>query len=367
MNRPISFLSILGVAVTLSQIASGAIFEVLPVPGDGVYFLSADSSEFLESEISVGCISESGELLWKEPIGIRRSDAGGGVLCSSLDDGILTAVSCGGGYTDILILKCSNSGEILNRDTIAFVCYDTPSDLFAFNNGYILLWDSWSTERGLHLASIDSSGNVIETVFATGTIQPAASSVSSNSTSFVVAVAPLLMEGNTPLKAYTGIGDNIWSHRLPRTEEGYADFVVDISYLDSGEQVALWSTLATCNDVNLSDLTVLSPDGEMIELIRAPLQDYSDASFVSLLGGQEIILTGRSSEESSYWIARTDIHGNPLQQLSVNSDLLPIELSLARDQGFVVSCSRSDSTERTVLQRVNQSGEIMWEYSTDTP
>lgn len=341
--------------------AYGNILSVLPVSDDGYYIISS-SQVFPQSDaISVSLLSEEGQLIWKHESTTVRGDAVGGVLCPGEDGGVVTAVTFGTGYTDILITKWSTTGEVLASDTISFFCYDSPLDLFQFKDGYVLMWDSWSSQRGLHLALLDENGAVIETIFAVETLHPGGTAMTIEDNSFVLAVSPILALENPELTCYSSVHDVVWSHLLPVKDHDYADFVVDVSYAPSGELVALWRTMATGEQPAEYCVTKHSRNGNMLDYYSFPTEWFSDFSFAGLRAGTEMVLMGHSSEESAFWIAFTDLKGELIKKLSVNLDFIPIGIELSNDHSFLVTGIEDGSDEISLL-RVSGAGEILWVF-----
>ena len=337
--------------------ANGNIVSVLPVSGDGCYIISS-SQVFPQSDaISVSLLSEVGELIWKHENATVRDDAGGGVLCPGEDGGVVTAVTFGTGYTDILITKWSSSGEELNSDTISFVCYDSPMNLFQFGEGFVLMWDSWSSQRGLHLALLDENGTVIETVFAVETLHPGPTAFTTEDNSFVLAVSPILAHDNPELTSYASVHDVVWSHFLPEKDHDYADFIVDLSFAPSGELVALWRTM----EPESYYVTEHSRNGNMLKYYSFPMERFSEMSFAGLQAGMEMVLMGHTQEESTFWIAFTDLQGELTQKLSVNLNFMPVGIEFLNDHSFLVTGVEYGSDEISLLH-VSGSGEILWAF-----
>lgn len=337
--------------------AYGNILSVIPVSGDGCYIISS-SRMYAESDtIYVSLLSEEGELIWKHENTTVRNDAVGAVLCPGLDGGIVTAVTFGTGYTDILITKWSSSGEELNSDTISFVCYDSPSNLFQFSDGYVFMWDSWSSQRGLHLALFDENGTVIETVFAVETLHPGSTAITVEDNSFVLAVSPILALDNPQLTSYASVNDVVWSDFLTEKDHDYADFVVDVSYAPSGELVALWRTM----EPESYYVTEHSRNGNMLEFYSFPMEGFSELSFTGLKAGTEMVLMGHSQEESAFWIAFADLQGELIEKLSVNLDFMPVGIEFLDDHSFLVTGVEDGSDEISLLH-VSGAGEILWAF-----
>ncbi len=356
-----SFVLLSLLVVCTSPGAYGDILSVLPVSGEGCYLISSSRMYHENDLIYVSLLSEDGELIWKHENATVRGDAVDAVLCPGLDGGIVTAVTFGTGYTDILITKWSRSGEELNSDTISFECYDYPRNLFQFSDGYVLVWDSWSSQKGLHLALLDENGTVIETVFAFETLYPGSTSVTVEDNSFVLAVSPILALDNSELTSYASVHDVLWSHFLPEKDDVCADLVVDVSYAPSGELVALWRTMATGEQPASYCVTVHSQNGHMLEYYSSPLSAFTGASFTGLKAGTEIVLMGHSQEESAFWIAFTDLKGELIEKLSVNLDFIPVGIEFLNDQSFLVTGVEDGSDEISLLH-VSGAGEILWAF-----
>ncbi len=337
------------------------ILAVLPVPGEGCYFISSQNTSGYETVICAGLLSLEGELLWERESGIVRVDATGVSACLCRDGGFLTALAFGIGYTDILITKWNIEGEALSSDTISFLCYDSPQNLFQFKNGFVLMWDSWSSQRGVHLARLDQNGSVIETVFAVETLNPASTALAADDNSFVVAVSPIVACDNPALTAYTAVDTLLWSHFLPEKDHNYADFVVDLSYTPSGELVALWETMATGEQPASYCVTEHSRNGDMLDYYSFPMERFSDISFRGLQAGTGIVLMGHSPEKSAFWIAFTGLHGNLIEKMSVNLNFIPTGIQFLSDHSFLVTGVEDGSNEITLLH-LSVAGEILWVF-----
>ncbi len=341
--------------------AYGDILSVLPVSGEGHYLVSSQNISENETAISIGLLSQEGELLWERESVIVRGDAIDASACTCFDEGFLTAIAFGIGYTDILITKWSTTGEVLASDTISFFCYDSPLDLFQFKDGYVLMWDSWSSQRGLHLALLDENATVIETVFAVETLHPGPTALTVDNNSFVLAVSPILAIDSPELTSYSSVHDVIWSQYLPVRDDDYPDFAYDVSYAPSGELAVLWNTMATGEQSASYCVTVHSQEGHMLEYYSSPVSVFTGTSFTGLKAGTELVLMGHSPEESSFWIAFTDLQGELIEKLSVNLDFIPHGIKFLDDQSFLVTGIEDGSDEISLL-RVSGAGEIIWVF-----
>ncbi|MCK5841503.1 MAG: hypothetical protein KAH31_05010 [Candidatus Sabulitectum sp.] len=352
---------ILLLMIGISTGFSSDIFAVLPVSGEGHYFVSYQNTSDNETAIGIGLLSPEGELLWERESGTVRGDATDVSACPCFDGGFLTALAFGIGYTDILITKWSTTGEVIASDTISFFCYDSPQNLFQFQDGYVLMWDSWSSQRGVHLARLDQNGSVIETVFAVETLHPAGTALAVEENSFAVAVSPIVAIENPQLTGYGSVDNVLWSHFLPEKDHEYGDFVVDLSYAPSGELVALWRTMATGEQPASYCVTEHSRNGDMLEYYSFPMEEFSDISFAGLQAGTDIVLMGHSPEESAFWIAFTDLQGELIEKLSVNLKFIPTGIQFLNDHSFLVT-GVEEGSDQTTLLHVSAAGEVLWAF-----
>lgn len=178
-----------------------------------------------------------------------REDAPGGYLCSAGEGCVLAAVAYGTGYTDILLVLLGPDGAVLGSDTIAFTCYDSPYELLATEEGYTLLWDSWSEERGLHLAFIGPECSVDTTLFVAETVNPGPAEMIVFRDHILVAVSPLLAVDRV-LFCFSSRGEPEWSV-YPLLPQG-ADFITGLS-ADSAGITMSWRALTvteTAGDVH---------------------------------------------------------------------------------------------------------------------
>lgn len=335
----------------------GGILDVLPVDGEGIYLILGENVSPCETIIRIGLVSPDGILLWQNESVTVRSDAVASVICPAVDGGILSANAFGSGYTDILLTRWSRTGTVLNTDTIAMQCYDAPGGLIQHDGGYILLWDSWSEDRGLHLAELDESGNVLETVFAFETIHPGATTLAGDENLFVVGISPLLAGDNPALIGYSSFGHELWSFHMPWEIQDSTDYIVALSLSDSGEQVALWKTLA-----GSGCCTTVSEDCELLEYYPSLCTEYAGATSIALYESENVIFSGPFTEESTFWIACTDLQGNLTQKLAVNRNLTPSKIIPFGNSSFLVTGTENDGEDGNILLRISSSGEVLWVF-----
>lgn len=359
----VSYSLFAGLLLILTSSVYGKILTSQPVLGEGIYFVSSKQINPIDEILVLGLLSFEGELLWQKETVTVRSDAEGVCLCPAPDNGILSATAFGTGYTDILITKWSSSGEVLNRDTMALECYDAPYQLTSFDEGFLLLWDSWSDERGLHLASIDSSGNIIDTIFAVETMHPAPAALSTTENSFILVASPVVTFDEPSLVNYAGLDSIIWSHDLPFEEEYYPCFVVDFFIEDSEKFNLLWDINGWSGEIDEYISTQHSKDGRVESSFESPFAEFTEAVFVELAQDNQVVLIEYFGETSSFQIVFTDIQGNELERIPVDYNLNPSAVNCLPDNSFLVYGITGNSPLNSELIRVSGNGEVLWSFS----
>lgn len=215
-------------AVHEIALQSGDICSVVPLDIDGITAL-----------LLTKCRASSGELLWSVESPMVRSDAAYGLVCEGASGNVLSVCSYGEGYTDILIQLIDPAGNVIRRDTIAMQCYDSPQALRFTGEGFVLLWDSWSEQRGVHMALIDNNGSVAKTEFVSYTVNPGPVALSAGNV-IRVGLSPILAQSDV-LFCYSPEGELLWSLAPPLPAS--AELIQEISLKVTGEFSVVWRSL----------------------------------------------------------------------------------------------------------------------------
>ena len=362
MRKKTTSTSNLVVTALLLFINSSIYAEILctyPSPNEGIYLVSSQPLTLQEDMMFLGLLSFDGNILWQEEIATVRSDAAAVSICSAQDGGILTATAYGTGYTNILVTKWNSAGEILNTDTIAYDCYDAPYQLTPFADGYLLLWDSWSDERGLHLASIDSTGDVIETVFAVETMHPAPSALSADENSFIVASSPAVIVEQNSLIKFAGLESIEWSQISQLEDEFDPCFSRDLIIEDSGKFIVLWELFDFMGEISKCIIAEYSIDGTLENCYDSSLTNFTEAIYVKLLPDGNMILIEHVEDSSFFQIITADIQGNEVQEIPVDYNFIPTTVDYLPYNSFLITGKTDEADE---LIRVTYTGEVLWSF-----
>lgn len=219
----------------------------VPETMDDVTLLNGGTCRIVQSEageyssvLQVQYLNRDGDALWSSAALPVRRDAAAGTVIESPRGEILAACAFGEGYTDILLQLFDSTGNLLNADTISLNCYDTPQALAVTGSGFALAWDSWSEERGVHLAFVDHGGTVLSTDFVSETVNPGPVALVSAGSVLVLAVSPLLAQGDI-LNFYSTAGERIGAEKpiLPDAAQ-----LIQSASVVSGDSVeTIWETL----------------------------------------------------------------------------------------------------------------------------
>ena len=219
--------------------ASG-LTDSLPLSDGGICRVIRDDLNEYTSVLRIESVDSGGAVRWTAEALPVRNDALSGLISESAQGGILFASAFGEGYTDILLQLFSDRGELLNADTVSLVCYDSPQALVVTENGFALAWDSWSEERGIHLAFISSQGRVVDTRFATGTVNPGPVALESIDGWLVLGVSPILAEDDV-LFFYSRTGERRRSITPELPDE--AQLIESIQHSETGTFSVVWKSL----------------------------------------------------------------------------------------------------------------------------
>jgi hypothetical protein len=224
---------------TIVFAVSGFIHSV-PLSDGGICGVIQEELGEYTSVLRIESVDSGGAVRWTAGALPVRNDAVSGLVSESSDGKILFASAFGEGYTDILLQLFNGSGDLLNSDTISLVCYDTPLALVSTSEGFALAWDSWSGERGVHIAFLDGDGTVVRTVFVTGTVNPGPAALAVFHSSVIIGVSPLLAQDEI-LFCYSEDGERLWADR-PVLPEG-AELIESIAPSGDGTLSVLWKSL----------------------------------------------------------------------------------------------------------------------------
>ncbi|MFO7627209.1 MAG: hypothetical protein R6V62_08125 [Candidatus Fermentibacteraceae bacterium] len=169
MNRML-FPALLMIA---SGAATGRVLDICPASGDGAWLVVQSSTEM--DEVSVSCLYliEDGEAVLADTLGSVRSDAAHCRLIQREDGGCFSATSTGTGYTAISLRSYGPDGSVEWELVEDGDCYDEPLGLLGTGDGGVLmLWDSWSTSRGLWVIRVNREGEQLWRTFALPTLHP---------------------------------------------------------------------------------------------------------------------------------------------------------------------------------------------------
>jgi len=141
-------------------------------------------------------------------------------------------------------------------------CYDSPQALTSTACGFILLWDSWSQQRGIHIALVSWEGIVSKTCFVSYTINPGPVAMDAGEV-VLVGLSPLLADRDV-LFCYSPDGDLLWSEapELPET----AQLIEKIELLESGLFTVLWHSLPDSEGGTVSTFTRHDCKGGIISI-----------------------------------------------------------------------------------------------------
>ncbi len=281
------------------------VHDVLVMPSGEVCVLGSAESTTEISNNELTMLTPSGDVLWQMDTPPVRAGAAGGVLSLTARGNIFCACEEGDGYTDVLMGLYSPSGEVLSTDMISRECYDSPQAVCAVGDGMLLAWDSWSEERGIHLAVISENGTVESTEFIAGTIHPMNIAMDHQGGVTVLGVSPVASEEGV-LFGLSQEGSVLWSSSYCPED---AMVIHDIAVEDSGEFAVLWGTVPVGIGSSSLILTRHSAGGGVTESETEPFQSIADISAVNLVHGEKVLIVSNSIH-----LVETDLNGHILTE-----------------------------------------------------
>lgn len=296
-----------GLVLFLAAVAvSNPVHDVLLMPSGEICVLRTAESGIENISNELAMFSSSGQLSWQVEVASVRRDAAGGVLLLTEEGNILCACEEGGGYTDVFIGIYNSSGEILNSDVISRECYDSPECICAVEEGILLVWDSWSEERGIHLAFLGENAAVRNTEFISGTAHPMNTALDHRSGATILGVSPIAAEEEV-LFGLSDQGSVLWSSNC--FPEG-AMVIHDIEVEESGEFTVLWGDVTVGVDGSSLLLTSHSNCGDVTALETIPFETIAEISAVNILQGGKALIVSNSIR-----LLETDLDGNILTEV----------------------------------------------------
>ena len=229
-----------GLICIMIAAVSGSVHSV-PLTDGGFCRVIQNEINDCTSVLRIESVDSSGSVRWMADALPVRNDAVSGLVSESSDGKILFTSEFGEGYTDILLQLFSNEGDLLNSDTISLVCYDSPQALISTGVGFVLAWDSWSEERGVHLAFISADGSIDRTEFLTGTVNPGPVAMAELGNTVVVGVSPILSEGEI-LFFYSENGERL--HAETPVLSQHAQLIESLQPTGAGTFSVHWKSLS---------------------------------------------------------------------------------------------------------------------------
>jgi len=303
----------------MAAICSGNVIDAVSLPHGDVCLLFSETTETEATTLKLCRYRPLEGVLWSLETPPVRADAAQGVLGLTPEGKIITAVQINEGYTDIFIGTYSQGGELLHADTLTTQCYDEPQTICSTEEGMVLAWDSWSEERGVHLATIDEEGVVTGKHFITPTAHPMNIAMDHNAGLTVVGVSPLAAEDDVLF----GINENgsvLWSVGTDCGLPDEASMILDIALEEDGGFQVLWNSGPAGGEVPRYVVTTHLAGGEVLEKVYDPVFRPDGIYALNLLRGGELLQAGYFFEEEGYHVTRTDLSGNPAAQLTLPSD-----------------------------------------------
>lgn len=344
---------------------SGRVLDVCSAEDGGAWLATASAHVGGSDAILLIRIDAAGGAVFVDTLGIVREDAASCRLISMENGGCAAAVEVGIGYTGTA-LRCYDSELMLNWKLVEDgFCYDSPYELLEMpEGGLLLLWDSWSDDRGLWVMRVSPGGETIWRSFVIPTAHPFYSClcIAPGGDCVVTASTVTLADENAAVQLNgDGGGESGWS-------------VGDLESLGAFSSMGLWNSEASllsawslepvpdCLDTLL--MVELLPGGELGMSWLFTLDHLSNSSLLDALPGGGFVLSGvdTSSESMQPWIGITDDTGTVEWSHTFADNFTPVAMDISHDGFAVVAGDPMPGTGSgaSIIVRLELGGEQIW-------
>jgi len=332
--------------IVIHAITAGACFgqvlDICEAQGNGAW-LAVQSVTDLE-EISTACLYlvEDGEAILVDSLGTVRSDAAHCRLIPRAEGGCFSATSTGTGYTAISLRAYSPEGTVEWELVEDGDCYDAPCGLLeTVDGGVLMLWDSWSTSRGLWVMKVSSAGEPVWKTFAIPTLHPFYTAFCAHGDDgCLVAAAVVAVGGDFAMTALDPTGDETEMWSVGVLENLGASTPMGVRSSDEGV-ISVWAD--TPVPENLDDLIVIRDHSDSLDSWSYSLDSLSGAELLEAVDGGFIAAGG----EDTPWVCATDMTGTVIWHHMFETEFVPVAMDSGNgfifvagecENGFFAAC-----------------------------
>lgn len=325
-----------------SGVCFGHVLDICAAQGNGAW-LAVQSFTELE-EVSLVCLYliEDGETFPVDTMGTVRSDAAHCRLIPRAEGGCFSATSTGTGYTAISLRAHNPDGSVDWELVEDGDCYDAPCGLLeTVDGGVLMLWDSWSTGRGLWVMRVSPDGEQIWKTFVLPTLHPFYTAFCAHGDDgCLVAAAVVAVGGDFAMTALDSVGDETEAWSVGVLENLGASTPMSIRSSDEGA-ISVWAD--TPVPENLDDLIVIRDRSGSLDSWSFSLRSLSGAVLLEAVGGGFIAAGGVEST----WVCTTDLTGAVTWSYGFGSAFVPVAMDSGNgfilvagdcEEGFLVAC-----------------------------
>lgn len=344
----------------LLSLAAGSVSgQVLDVcaGGNGTWLAVRCGTEIGEEASTCLFLVSEGGSVFVDTLGIVRSDAAKCCLTRRDEGGCYAAVSIGTGYTAVSLRAYGPDGarewEIIEDG----FCYDAPTGLFATSDGgAVLLWDSFSSERGLWAMRVSPAGETVWKTFALPTYHPDFTAFCPMADgSFLLAASTEAAMDDRAVAAVgsSGVVESFWT--AGSLEALGAVTPVGI-WTARGVPLSAWSGETTPVSLDELVMTTLLEDGATGESWRFKLNPVTGAMLVQAAPGGGFIFCG---VEELPWVCGCDRTGSVTWRSDFGICFTPAAMTMTPSGTVVVAGDREDGF---IVVEVDPATGVLWTF-----
>lgn len=335
----------------LAGTAGGQVLDICAASGEQAWLAVRRTAE--DTDLSATCLylSGDGKAAFVDTLGTVRSDAVHCRLLHREGGGCFSATSIGGGYTAVSLRAYRADGSLeweLEQDDI---CYDAPLGLLRTGDGGVLmLWDSFSDNRGLWVMRVTAEGVPLWKTFAIPTFHPFYTAFCGyGDDGCLVAAATVTAAADRVLVTLDSGGRENWGQGVEAVEKTGACAPIAAGSCNDGT-LTLWT--GSPAPESLDGLIAVMERSGSIERWEYSLDGLTGARILEVAGGG-ILAAGVSGET---WVCSADSAGHIIRYMVFANGFLPEALDFCDGLIFIAG----DTENGLFAACLEQEGGEVW-------
>ncbi|GEM_PF-3254839 len=340
----------------------GLVLDVCAAPDGGAWLATASVHIDGSDAILLSRIDSEGEASFVDTLATVRDDAASCRLISIENGGCAAVAETGTGYTGVALRSYDQDGTLEWELIEDGFCYDSPYELLEIpGGGFLLLWDSWSEERGLWVMCVSPDGEAIWKTHAIPTAHPFYSSMCAapDGGCAVTASTVTLVDENAAVML-NGEGSEVSGWSIEDLEVQGAFSSVGLWSTDAGF-LSAWTLEPVAGSLDTLVMVELLPGGDTGRSWPFALDGLFGAELIDAVpeGGFVLCGTDSSLEGQKTWICTTDSSGAVSWSHRFTDGFTPVAMDISPD-GLAVIAGDTATGSGAYGVCVGLGGEQLW-------